>query len=286
MFNLQVILITGASSGIGEQITYQLAGLGAKLVIVARTKPKLERVKENALKRGASHVEIIIYDFSNVSDSKSVIKEAVRRVGTIDHAILNQGAMPWGMFLKTPKHQDPDFINTIFSVNVFSNIQMVLELIPILEGNSGHVFITSSTMGEVPNFQAAVYGASKAALNGFFYSLQQELLAKKSNVTLTVGNIGLIMTKELSAILGDEPIPDFAKGDLGTCARQIIDTVVSRQRTLNYPYVATILARNLFNFFPLFPEMIVSSQDSYEQEHASHQQREEMKLKMDYQRGY
>ena len=281
----KVILVTGASSGIGEEVAYQLAGFNSKLILVARTASKLNRVKENLVSRGFTNVHVIVYDFSKYKESGSVINDALKVHGRIDVAIINHGGMPWGPFLRVPKHQDPDFINHVFNVNFHSYVHLILAALPVLENTSGHIFVTSSLLGEVSNLMSTVYGSTKHALNGFSYSLQQSLLAENSNVTLTVGAIGLIITKELGVILKDRPIPGFAKGDLKECASLIVGSLKTRQRTLSYPRFSTFLARLMFQLNPYFNELIVSTSD-YQHEVDAYGENELKMKEMSYQIGF
>ena len=79
----KVVLICGASSGIGEELAYQLAAHGAKLVLVARSQDKLDKVRTELLNRGTpeENVLIISFDFSDVSKSKEVVDQTVNKFG-------------------------------------------------------------------------------------------------------------------------------------------------------------------------------------------------------------
>ena len=94
-----VILICGASSGIGEELAYQAAEKGANLVLVARSEDKLLRVKERALEKGATAVEIIPYDFSQVEGSGVVVSKTLEMFRKLDYLVLNHVGAPLGPFL-------------------------------------------------------------------------------------------------------------------------------------------------------------------------------------------
>ena len=109
----KVVLICGSSSGIGEEIAYNLATLGAKLILVSRTASRLEVIKQNALEKGSPGVEIIPFDLSDTSSSQDLVTKAVALFGGIDHVILNHAAFPMGRFLDIEQHQDPRYIEKV-----------------------------------------------------------------------------------------------------------------------------------------------------------------------------
>ena len=109
-----MVLICGSSSGIGEEIAYNLATLGAKLILVSRTASKLEVIKQNALEKDSPGVEIIPFDLSDTSSSQDLVTKAVALFGGIDHVILNHAEFPTlGRFLDIKQHQDPRYIEKV-----------------------------------------------------------------------------------------------------------------------------------------------------------------------------
>ncbi|XP_063681717.1 hydroxysteroid 11-beta-dehydrogenase 1-like protein [Bolinopsis microptera] len=253
----KVVLICGASSGIGEELAYQLARHGAKLVLVARNQDKLDVVKEGVVKLGATDVQTISFDFSDVKGSSGVINQTIAWFGKLDYLVSNHAAMIQGAFLGFPHQQEPDFIERIFRVNLFSQIELAVHALPHLEASKGHMFFTSSGAGETPFFSMAIYCSTKHALNGFFYSLQQELMARESPVSLTVGAFGFIKTKDLSQLIINEDgenamnIPAWATGDVKECARGMIESYISRPPTMTYPKLSNNLGRAMWYFLPV-----------------------------------
>lgn len=273
----KAVLLCGVSYEIGEQVAYELAKQGARLVIItridkraltlqrlketfdvedaaikqveqlmlARTDSKLIKIRENALKLGSPQVDIYSYDFSNVQEAHTIVDKAVELLGGLDYVILNHAQIPRGDFLKFEHLQTPEFIKNAFSVNVFSFIEILQQAMPHLQQSHGHLFVTSSTLGEVPKAGMAVFSATKHAINGFFFSLQEELTAKKSSVTLTIGSLGVIRTQEL---LGLFKLPNFLIGELKDCAVGIMDSLITRPTTFTYPVVHPIFARLMWFF--------------------------------------
>ena len=122
------------------------------------------------------------------------------------------------------------------------------------------MFVTSSGAGEVP-FYYPIYCSTKHALNGFFYSLQQELLARQSPVSLTVGTFSHIATKDLSKVLKEqtEHIPAFAVGDVKHCARAMMEAYITRPQSISYPKVVMLILRSLWYFMPHYHQITIES---------------------------
>ncbi|WVZ52902.1 hypothetical protein U9M48_003904 [Paspalum notatum var. saurae] len=157
----KVVWITGASRGIGEVLAMQFANLGAKLILSARNKDELERVKQNIISKNPdSRVEVLLMDLSSGEES---LKEAKR------------GAL----------EESEEGLKATFNVNVTGTITLTRLLTPyMLDRGMGHFVVMSSAAGKVPAPGQAIYSASKHALNGYFASLRSELCTKGIKVTV------------------------------------------------------------------------------------------------------
>ena len=250
---------------------------------------KLERVRENAVKiHGAREVDIHVMqcDMSDIEQAINLVPNALAVYGRIDHLILNQAAAPMGPFLTMKSHHNPEFIERVFRINVFSNIQASIAAIPELEKTGGHILVTSSGAGEVPFIIAGLYGSSKHALNGFFYSLQQELAAIKSNVTVSIAALGLIKTKEVGEISDHmTSFPEFLKGDLSECARLMIDNFIVRSSTMSYPKFAMAQSRFMWWLKPIIGDVMLLDPDIYENLVLLGERAKEMSKTTGYQSG-
>lgn len=280
-FSNKVVLLCGTGFGIGEPLAYELAKQGAKLLLVtrterkvntlhrmaekydigrpailqveklmvARTGSKLRQIKANALELGSPQVEILYsYDFANVTDAHTIVDKTIDLLGGLDYLVLNHGEIPRGFFLEVAHQQTPESIDRNFGVNVFSFIEIALKAMPYLEQNKGHIFVTSSMLGEVPNARLPIFSATKHALNGFFYSLQQELTAKKSSVTLSIGALGEIGSENMMGVF---KLPSWIMaGDVTECVRGIMDSLISRPRTFTYPKFHSYIVRLMWYFLP------------------------------------
>ena len=294
--NDKVVLICGASSGIGEELAYQLAAHGAKLVLVARSQDKLNKVRAELLNRGTpdENVMIISFDFSDVTRSKEVVDQTLEKFGGLDYLVSNHAAMVTGPFLALPYLQDPHYLERIFRVNLFSHIQLAVHALPHLEKRNGHMYFTSSLAGELPMYRNSIYCSTKHAMNGFFYSLQQELLARESSVSLTIGALGLIWTKEMAQIYADRnPFPAWATGSVEECSRGMMEAYITRPQTMTFPKLAGTIYRSFWYFKPNFHEGFINTVKPKGSEGTGYKEvveatgaKDDLREKMGYQQGY
>lgn len=269
----KVVLVCDASSGLGEQLAYELAKQGARLMLITRTgrsetllyvlkdgklaSPqaqsqisaqtfgKLRKVGEEAVRLGSPQVELMSWDFGNVTGSHTVVDQTVALLGGLDYLVLNQAELPRGDFLQFKDRHTPHFIDRSFSVNVFSMIEIAQKAMPHLEQSRGHIFITSSLLGEIPKAGMSVFSGTKHALNGFFYSLQRELKSMKSPVTVTLGSLGEIAPAVKMPVF---KLPAWMVGDITECAHKMVDSFITRPKTFTYPKLHPFLARFSWTF--------------------------------------
>jgi short-subunit dehydrogenase len=265
-------LICDASGGVGAELARHLATHHVKLMLVTRTGrsesltnkqtvynkegknnspqsqsqisaytwSKLVGVRDEAVKLGSPQVEILSYDYGNVQNVHTIIDQTVDKLGGLDFLVLNQAEIARGHLLKLRHGQTPDFVGRTFSVNTLSPIEMALRALPHLEESKGHVFVASSTLSVVPKSGLAVFSATKHAVNGFFYSLQRELKERKSEVSLTVGELGEMTGGDKMPLF---TLPDWLMGEMGECVRGIVDTFITRPRTFTCPTIHPSLAK-------------------------------------------
>ena len=214
------------------------------------------------MKLGVSdqNVKTISFDFSDVKGSSGVINQTVDQFGVLDYLVSNHAAMLNGPFLAIPRQQEPAYIEKIFRVNLFSQIELAIHALPHIEASKGHMFFTSSMAGEAPFYTMSIYCSTKHGMNGFFYSLQQELLARESAASLTIGAFGFIITKQISEMLADEPV-DITRGagDAKECARGMMESYVTRPLTMSYPKLAGYLNRILWYFYSNYHDLIIKN---------------------------
>lgn len=177
----QVVWITGASSGIGEALAYQMAAEGAKLILSARRVEALERVKKACGEVAQSRIELLPFDLSKPETLSSVVNKALELFGRIDILINNGGISQRSL----AKDTLPEVDRRIMEVNYFGATALTKYLLPsLLSRKSGHVVNISSLVGKFSTPYRSGYAASKHALHGFFDALRAELWKHGIKVTM------------------------------------------------------------------------------------------------------
>lgn len=230
VFKNKVVWITGASSGIGEALSKAFAAEGAKLVLSARRKEELERVK-NTLHLPDNDVLILPLDLSDTSQITIFTEQIIQRYGRIDILVNNGGISQRSLTKDTPIEID----RKIMEVNFFGTIAVTKSVLPyMLQQQSGYIVTTSSIAGKFGFYFRSAYSASKHALHGFFESLRMEVY--KDNVKVLLVCPGKIRTNiSLNAITGSGD--KHGKMDYATeqgvsaeqCASQILQAIKSNK---------------------------------------------------------
>ncbi|RZB39976.1 dehydrogenase/reductase SDR family member 7 [Asbolus verrucosus] len=182
----KVVFITGASSGIGEHTARALAKRGVKLVLTARRKHELERVKQDCigLSKGQlndNDILVIPCDITNLSVHKQIFERTIQHFGTLDILVNNAGRSQRALF----EYIDIGVDKQMFDLNVFAVVNLSrLAVNYFNEKGSGHVAVVSSLAGVFGVPYSATYTASKHAIQGYFGSLQTEKVGTNIHVTL------------------------------------------------------------------------------------------------------
>lgn len=199
----KIIVLTGASSGIGEAAAHKLARRGARLCLVARRKDELQRVQA-AIADAGGQAWIYPADLSNEQALTECADAILAEHGRVDVLVNNAGRS-----IRRPVTEAfdrlHDYQRTI-QINYFAAVQLTLAFLPgMIERRQGHIVNVSSysTLAPVPRFTA--YVGSKGALEGFSESLRSELTDKR--VTVTVINYPLVRTPMTSPTKIYQSIP-------------------------------------------------------------------------------
>jgi NAD(P)-dependent dehydrogenase (short-subunit alcohol dehydrogenase family) len=199
-------LVTGASRGIGRSLVLGLAGEGARLALVARTRPDLEAVARACRERGADALALP-GDVGRAEDARRVAAAAMAALGGID-VLVNDAAVlfPPAPVVATP----PEVWEETLRVNVIGTANLVREVVPSMEARGrGLVVNLSSGWGRVAEAGVAPYAASKFAVEALTQALAQELAP---GVIVVAVNPGVVDTAMLRVAWGEEaaryPGPD------------------------------------------------------------------------------
>jgi NAD(P)-dependent dehydrogenase (short-subunit alcohol dehydrogenase family) len=167
----KVVIITGASSGIGESLALLYASLGASLVLAARRLDKLQSVADKCSKFG-SNVVCVQADVSKEEDCKKLIEKAIDETGRIDILILNAGIT---MLKRLDELKNLDGVKELMDVNFWGAVYCTFHALKHLKESGGTICVVSSLLGKGWAPTRTAYAASKHALDGFFHSLRLEV---------------------------------------------------------------------------------------------------------------
>lgn len=166
-----VTIITGASSGIGEATARVFARAGARLVLAARSREKLESL-ETALRAHGTEVLFVPTDVTSEADVRNLVDETVARFGRVDIAICNAGVYVRSAVKDLPLAA----IEQCMNVNYYGTVHLIRAVLPFMLGqHSGHIVAVTSVDGRKGLPPDAAYVASKSAATGFMDVLRQEL---------------------------------------------------------------------------------------------------------------
>lgn len=232
-FRDNVVVITGASRGIGAELARQLAARGARLALAARDTAALDAVAAECRQRGAE-VEVLRTDVAVEGDCRQLIEWTVARFGRIDTLVNNAGATMWA---RVDEIRDLGMLERIMRVNYMGSVYCTAHALPHLKVSRGRIVGIASLTGLTGVPTRSGYAASKHAMRGFFDSLRIELAG--SGVTVTMVYPGFVATGIRENATGPDGKPisidplDPAKVmSVTKCARQILVAMNRRSREL------------------------------------------------------
>uniref|UniRef100_A0A3Q3WLT5 Uncharacterized protein n=1 Tax=Mola mola TaxID=94237 RepID=A0A3Q3WLT5_MOLML len=170
-----VVWVTGASSGIGEELAYQLARCGSRLILSARREDELNRVKRHCLECSNLQDENILVlplDLLERSSHEEKTKAVIEYFGCIDILINNCGRSQRSLYIET----SIDVYQALMELNFLGTVSITKQVLPhMTRQGTGSIVTVSSVAGIAGAPLATGYSASKHALQGFFNSLRCEL---------------------------------------------------------------------------------------------------------------
>jgi short-subunit dehydrogenase len=214
----KVVVITGASAGIGAALAERLGREGARLVLVARRQSELDAV----VARAGDAVGIAA-DMTRRDEVARVVREAIARFGHIDVWVNNVGRG----ISRPPSELTDDDIDQMMLVNVKSALYGMQEVLPHFKSrNAGHIINISSMLGRVPYFiPRSAYSASKHFLNALTANFRAEVQATHPGIQISLVSPGVVATDfGLNAVHGgvdSRSIPG------GQSAEEVADVIAS-----------------------------------------------------------
>ncbi|MEQ3654236.1 MAG: SDR family oxidoreductase [Dokdonia sp.] len=196
----RVIMITGASSGIGEATAKKLAANGAKVALMARSEDKLKELKRDIETQGGEAI-VASGDVTDKDAFAKAVSATVAAYGKVDGLINNAGLMPLSFVEKLKTDEWEKMVD----VNIKGVLNGVSAVLPELKKNKGGDIINISSMAAHRYFPGgAVYCATKSAVKMFSEGLRQEL-APKYGINVTSIEPGAVAT-QLTDTITDEDI--------------------------------------------------------------------------------
>lgn len=243
----KVVLITGASSGIGEQVAYQYAKKGAVLVLVARRESRLRIVADRCIKRGAMDVRAISADVSREEDCKRFIEETVNHYGRLDHLVNNAGIAHSFLFEEVA---DSGPLNQIMETDFWGYIYPTYYGLPHLKRSHGKIIANASVSSWLPFPRMSMYNAAMAAVFNFFDTLRIEVGSSVGITIMTPGwiesemSMGKFLNKRGEVEVREET-RDLVVGPAPVvyaeeCAKAMVRGALRNHRYVRMPYWYTV----------------------------------------------
>ncbi len=231
VFQANVVIITGGSSGIGRELALQLADQGAWLSLAARRVERLEAIALACRQRGARAL-VVPTDVSQQGQCERLISRTVAEYGRLDTLINNAGQTMWSRF---DALQTLEPLERLMQVNYLGAIYPTYYALPHLKDSRGRLVAVSSLTGKAGVPLRSGYAASKHALVGFFDSLRIELVGSGVTVTMIYPDFVATETRQRAfgpdgQPLGTSPVQEGAVMSAETCARLIIRAAARRER--------------------------------------------------------
>lgn len=209
-FTEKVVLITGASSGIGAATAIYLSKLSAKLVLVGRNEKNLNKIALYCEKSKGIKPLAISADVTNDVDAERIINETIEHFGTLDTLLNNAGIIAMGGI----KNSTMESYDKVMATNMRSVYQLTMLAVPHLIKSKGCIVNTSCIASKKPSTMALAYNTSKAALDQFTKCVALELAA--DGVRVNSVNPGFVKTNLLKDIgLNEEQLVHFAQNVVG-----------------------------------------------------------------------
>jgi NAD(P)-dependent dehydrogenase (short-subunit alcohol dehydrogenase family) len=230
------ILITGASSGIGQAAAIRLAQHGAQIALAARNRDALEQVRQE-IEAGGGAAMVAPADVTEAEHVRGAVEAAVARFGKLDILLACAGLSMRAYF----DGSKLEAMERVMRVNFFGTLYATHFALPHVKKTKGSLVAVSSLTGKrgIPSY--AIYGASKFAIQGLYEALALEL--KRDGVHVGVVSPAFVDTPLRANVLGPDgkpwevpPPPPFHIWPVEKCVDRIIRLIVRRQRQTLIPW--------------------------------------------------
>lgn len=248
----KVVIITGASSGIGESLAYEFARKGSNVVIGARNQERLAEVAERIKKEGGN-VVFAETDVTVENDCRNLVLTAIENFGRLDILINNAGISMRAVLEDT----DLKVIKRLMDVNFWGTVYCTKYALPYILEKQGSIVGVSSIAGIIGLPARTGYSASKFAMNGFLQSLRTENIKKKLHVLVaypgfTASNIRTTSLSATGTCQGESPRDEGSMMSSEEVARHIFNAIKKRKNKI----VLTSQGKLVSVISKLFPKIL------------------------------
>lgn len=255
--NDKKIIVTGASSGIGERLVWHIAKRGGIPVLLSRSLNKM-REQQQLLKQEL-HATSFVYqvDISNETELNAVMSTIIKEHEQV-HGLINNAGVGVFEYVKDTEWHD---IDHMFQLNVLALIQATKLIVPhFLEQGEGHIINIVSQAGKMATPKSAIYGATKHAVLGFTNALRLEI--KSSTLHVTAVNLGPVRT---NFFIQADPSGVYQKNvdrymlDPDIVAQKIVRKLFTNKREINLPLWMEAGSK-MYQLFPGIMERLLKGQ--------------------------
>jgi len=232
-WSAQVVLITGASSGIGRGLALELARRGASIGLLARRRALLEEIAQEITRSGGRAVALPA-DVTHPDEVGAATSELRRTFGRVDMLIANAGITA----VTDATELDPEQFANVLNVNLLGAANGVAAVLPeMIKRGSGHLVAISSLAAYRGHRKAAAYSASKSALSSFFESVRLDLIG--TGVDVTIIHPGFIKTPLTASRKSRLPFIMEVDRAVG----KIIHAIEKRKKSFLFPWQLAMYVR-------------------------------------------
>lgn len=231
-FKDKVVIVTGATSGIGEACAVTFGKQGAKIVITGRNQSKLD-LSSNLLKNQGIEVLAILADAASEADNQMVAEKTISHFGRIDVLINNAGISMRALF----QDLDLEVFRKVMETNFWGTVNLTKFCLPAILKSKGSIIGISSINGFRGTPARTAYTASKYAMNGFFESLRTEVMKQGVHILVvapgfTASNIRNNALTADGHPQGESPRDEGKMMTAEQVAEEILKATLKRKRDL------------------------------------------------------
>jgi short-subunit dehydrogenase len=237
MIQNKVVMITGASSGIGKALVYEFARRGAKISMAARDVDKLLEIEHELQSQGVEALSVQT-DVTREADCRAFVERTIQKFSRVDILVNNAGISMRALF----EEVDLDVIRRVMEVNFWGTVYCTKHALPHLLASHGSVTGVISVAGFMGLPGRTGYAASKFAVRGFLNTLRVENLKKGLHVLVaapgfTASNIRKSALAADGTHQGESPRAEDKMMTAERCAHIIVNAIQKRKREIVMTFV-------------------------------------------------